>query len=278
MERFDAAGALDALERYAVTHSQWVPTMFIRMLRLDDAERLGHDLSAHRVAIHSAAPCPTDVKEQMIAWWGPIIHEYYSGSEGNVFVAIDSPGWLAHRGSVGRAVFGELHILDEDGRELPPGQVGSIYVARSGRFVYHNDPEKTAASRNAAGWTTLGDIGWLDADGFLYLADRRSDLIISGGVNIYPQEIENVLAMHPAVHDCAVIGVPDAEFGQRVRAVVELDPGVDPDDELAEELLMFCRERLSGFKCPREVVFDSELPRTETGKLSRQGLRDRPAG
>ena len=275
MERFDAAQSLALIEKYRITHSQWVPTMFVRMLKLPDAERLAHDLSSHRCAIHAAAPCPKDVKQRMIDWWGPIIIEYYAGSEGNGLCTIRSEEWLAHPGSVGRPVFGVPHVLDDDGNELPAGQEGAIYFSGGVEFVYHNDPEKTAASRSAAGWTTLGDIGYLDAEGYLYLTDRKANMIISGGVNIYPQETENLLVMHPAVMDVAVFGVPDEDFGESVKAVVQPVDINSAGPDLERELIAWCRERLSHIKCPKSIDFEAELPRHPTGKLYKRLLRDR---
>jgi long-chain acyl-CoA synthetase len=275
MEHFDAAEFLRLIERYRVTATQLVPTMFIRMLKLPEAERTGPDLSSLRVAIHAAAPCPIPVKEQMIAWWGPKILEYYAGTEGNGFCAITSEEWLQHRGSVGRALLGTLHILDEDFRELPVGEAGTIYVEGGNTFEYHKDPAKTASSRSPQGWSTLGDIGYLDADGYLYLTDRKAHMIISGGVNIYPQECENLLATHPKVADCAVIGVPNEDFGEEVKAVVQPADMADAGPALAEELIAFCRASLSPIKCPRSVDFEAELPRHPTGKLYKRLLRDR---
>jgi len=274
MERFDAASALEAIERHGVTTSQWVPTMFIRMLKLDQAVRDAHDLSSLECAVHAAAPCPPPVKEAMIEWWGPVLHEYYAGSEGNGFCYTNSEDWLAHRGTVGKPLLGIVHICDDEGHELPVGEEGTIYFESDGAFEYHNDPEKTASARLRSGWSTLGDVGRLDEDGFLYLTDRKAHMIISGGVNIYPQETENVLAMHPAVADVAVIGVPDEDFGEQVKAVVEVADGVEPSDELARELIAACRAELSDLKCPRSVDFRDELPRHPTGKLYKRLLRD----
>ena len=213
MEHFDAEEALALIERHGVTHSQWVPTMFVRMLKLPPGRRLRYRHETLRCAIHAAAPCPAEVKQSMIDWWGPVLYEYYAGTEGNGFVACDSLEWLAHRGTVGRALVGELRILDEEGRVLPPGETGTIYFANGPAFEYHNDPQKTADSRSTQGWSTLGDVGHVDAEGYLYLTDRKHFMIISGGVNIYPQEIENLLVTHPKVADVAVIGVPNAEYG-----------------------------------------------------------------
>jgi long-chain acyl-CoA synthetase len=272
MDRFDAAGCLRAIEAHQVTHTQFVPTHFVRMLRLPDAQRRGFDLSSLRVVIHAAAPCPVDVKQAMIAWFGPVIWEYYAGSEGNGMTVIGTEEWLAHPGSVGRGISAAVHILDEDGVEQPAGSDGLIYF-EGGAFEYRNDPDKTAGSRSEQGWSTLGDIGHLDAEGFLYLSDRRTDLIISGGVNIYPREVEETLIGHPAVADVAVIGVPDPDMGQSVLAVVQpTDPESDPA-ALAAELIAYCRGRLSSFKCPRSVELVAELPRTPTGKLLRRQLR-----
>ena len=275
MERFDAEAALALIERYRVTHSQWVPTMFVRMLKLPQDVRGRHDLSSLRVAIHAAAPCPVPVKRAMIDWWGPVLYEYYAATEGNGYVACDSREWRAHAGTVGRALLGELRILDDDGRVLPQGEAGTIYFANGPRFEYHNDPAKTAASRSREGWSTLGDVGYVDADGYLYLTDRKYYMIISGGVNIYPQEVENLLVTHPKVADAAVIGVPNDEYGEEVRAVVQPVDMNDAGPVLAAELIAFCRAHLSHLKCPRAVDFDAELPRHPTGKLYKRLLRDR---
>ncbi|SEG88642.1 Acyl-CoA synthetase (AMP-forming)/AMP-acid ligase II [Thermomonospora echinospora] len=275
MDRFDAGQALEYIERYRVTHVQFVPTMLIRMLKLPEDIRTRHDLSSLRTVVHAAAPCPVEVKHRIIEWLGPIVWEYYSGSEGNCFFLIDSADWLAHPGSVGRPAFGKVHILDDEGRELPAGEVGTVWFEETPDFKYHNDPDKTAGAHNERGWSTLGDVGRLDADGYLYLVDRRTDLILSGGVNIYPQEIENVLVVHPAVADVAVIGIPDPEMGRRVHAVVQpADPSV-AGPELADELVAHCRRSLAGYKCPGTIEFAGELPRTPTGKLLRRLLTDR---
>ena len=226
MEHFDAEGALAFIERHAVTHSQWVPTMFVRMLKLAPEARTRYRHDSLKVAIHAAAPCPVQVKEGMIDWWGPVLYEYYAGTEGNGFVACNSADWLAHRGTVGRALVGEIRILDDAGNVVPAGETGTIYFANGPAFEYHNDPAKTASARNAQGWSTLGDVGHVDAEGYLYLTDRKHYMIISGGVNIYPQEVENLLVTHPKVTDVAVIGVPNEEFGEEVKAVVQpADPG-----------------------------------------------------
>ena len=278
MDHFDAEDALRAIERYGVTHSQWVPTMFIRMLRLPDETRSRYDLSSHRCAIHAAAPCPVDVKRAMIEWWGPIVWEYYSATEGMGATFIDSDQWIAHPGSVGRSLLGPIHICDDDGNDLATGEVGTVWfepLASRPGFEYHNDPEKTRSSYNLRGWASVGDMGYLDADGFLYLTDRQSFMIVSGGVNIYPQEVENLLATHPKVADAAVFGVPNDEMGEEVKAVIQpLDPAaVAPD--LERELIAFCREHLAHYKCPRSVDFEAELPRQPTGKLYKRVLRDR---
>lgn len=276
MERFDAEEALRAIERYSVTHGQWVPTMFIRLLKLPEETRAAYDVSSLRYAIHAAAPCPVEVKRRMIDWWGPILHEYYAGTEGNGFVYADSHTWLEHPGTVGRPLLGEPHVLNEEGEELPAGRTGVVYFANGGEFEYHGDPEKTAASRDplGRGWTTLGDVGYLDQEGFLYLTDRLSYVIISGGVNIYPQEAENVLAVHPKVADVAVIGVPDPEMGESVKAVVQpMDPA-EAGPDLERELIDHCREHLAHYKCPRSVDFRAELPRHPTGKLYKRLLKE----
>jgi len=278
MDRFDAREALAALEKHAVTHSQWVPTMFSRMLKLPEGERARFDLSAHRVAIHAAAPCPRKVKEQMFAWWGPILHEYYGGTELNGLTYVGPEDWLAHPGTVGRAVMGTIHICDERGEDLPAGESGLVYFERDkAPFAYHKDPEKTRSAQHPKHptWTALGDVGYLDDQGFLHLTDRASFMIISGGVNIYPQEIENELITHPKVEDVAVVGVPNAEFGEEVKAVVQPIAGVEGDEALAEELMAWARQHLAAYKCPRSIDFERELPRLPTGKLYKRLLKDR---
>mgnify|MGYP006112809667 FL=1 len=275
MQHFEAEAALAAIEKYKITHSQWVPTMFIRMLKLDDDVRLKHDVSSLQCAIHAAAPCPVPIKEQMIEWWGPVIHEYYAGSEGNGFVAINSEQWLAHKGSVGLPLTAQLHIVGEDGEEVAQGESGTIYFEGGGDFEYFNDKEKTDESRHAQGWSTLGDVGYRDADGFLYLTDRKSFMIISGGVNIYPQETENLLVTHPKVMDVAVFGVPNDDFGEEVKAVVQPKDWNDVGPDFEAELIEFCRDHISHLKCPRSVDFDKELPRHPTGKLYKRLLRDK---
>jgi long-chain acyl-CoA synthetase len=277
MERFDALELLALIERHRVTHIQMVPTMFVRLLALTGEERARHDLSSLRAVVHAAAPCPVEIKARMIDWLGPIVHEYYSSTEVHLFTAIDSPEWLTHRGSVGRALLGKPHILDDAGTDLPPGEPGTIYSEDGPKFEYHNDPEKTAASRDEHGWTTVGDIGYLDADGYLYLTDRKADMIISGGVNIYPQEAENVLIEHELVADAAVFGIPHHELGEEVKAVVQLVSLDRPEDELEAELLAFCHARLAKYKCPRTIDFALELPRHATGKLYKRVLRDQYA-
>ncbi|MEM1230491.1 MAG: acyl-CoA synthetase [Pseudomonadota bacterium] len=274
MEHFDAEDALRTIERYAVTHSQWVPTMFVRMLKLDEPVRARYDLSSLRCAIHAAAPCPVPVKEAMIDWWGPILFEYYAGTEGNGFVQLNSQEWLAHKGSVGRPLNCAIHICDDDGNEVPAGESGTVYFSGGGEFEYHEDPEKTRQSTHDKGWTTLGDVGYVDEEGFLYLTDRKHFMIISGGVNIYPQEAENVLITHDAVIDVAVFGVPNPDFGEEVKAVVQPRDMDTADPILAEELLDYCRERLSHVKCPRSIDFREQLPRHPTGKLYKRLLKD----
>jgi fatty-acyl-CoA synthase len=276
MKRFDAEQALAAVPDRHVTHAQFVPTMFVRMLQLPAAVRDRYDISSLRCAIHAAAPCPIQVKQKMIEWWGPILFEYYAGTEGNGMTAIDSTTWLTRPGTVGRPVLGVLRICADDGTELPAGQTGSVYFERDEiPFTYHNDPGKTRASQHPRhpGWTTLGDIGYLDDDGFLFLTDRKAFTIISGGVNIYPQETENVLALHPAVYDVAVIGVPDPEMGESVTAFVQPAASAVPGPELEQEIIAFVKSRIASFKAPRTVRFVDDLPRSEAGKLMKAELK-----
>ena len=272
MEKFDAEGTLDAIARHGVTHGQFVPVMFTRMLKLPEAVRNSYDISSLERVMHAAAPCPVEIKKQMIDWWGPIVDEYYASSEAIGSTLISAEEWLAHPGSVGKPMVGNVHILDEEGNELPPGQAGEIYFESNMSFEYLNDAEKTAASRHHTGWMTVGDIGYLDDDGYLYLTDRRHHMIISGGVNIYPQEAENMLVTHPKVMDAAVFGIPDDEMGQSVKGVIQLVDPADAGDELAEELLVWLRDRLAHYKCPRTISFEAQLPRTDTGKLYKQEL------
>jgi acyl-CoA synthetase (AMP-forming)/AMP-acid ligase II len=277
MEHFDASEFLRLVEAHKVTHTQVVPTMFVRMLKLPEAERQKYDVSSLQIAIHAAAPCPVPVKEQMIAWWGPKIMEYYAGTEGNGFCAITSEEWLQHKGSVGKPLLGAVHIVGEDGEEVGTREEGTIYFESASSFEYHNDPEKTASSRDpkGRGWSTLGDVGYVDEDGYLYLTDRKAYMIISGGVNIYPQEAENLLTTHPKVLDVAVIGVPNEDFGEEVKAVVQLIDPSEASPELERELIQFCRDSLADVKCPRSVDFVDELPRHPTGKLYKRLLRDK---
>jgi len=254
-----------------------VPTMFVRMLQLPDEVRASADLSSLRAVIHAAAPCPPDVKRAMIDWVGPIVDEYYSCTEAILLTVIRSAEALERPGSVGRAVLGTPHVLDADGTEVAPGEHGTIWSEGGLDFSYLNAPEKTEATRNERGWRTVGDLGYVDADGYLYLSDRREDLVLVGGVNVYPQEAENLLVAHPDVADAAVFGVPHPEYGAEVRAVVQLRPGLDPSPERAEALLEHVREHLTRVKCPRTLEFAEELPRTPTGKLLRRVLKDRYA-
>jgi long-chain acyl-CoA synthetase len=276
MERFDPEQYLALVERYRVTHTQLVPTMFSRMLKLPPEVRTAHDLSSLEVAVHAAAPCPVPVKEDMIAWWGPIIEEYYGATEGMGFTACNSHEWLAHKGTVGHVYLGELHILDEDLNECPVGTPGTVWFRTGSPFEYFNDAVKTNESRTPDGtMSTVGDVGYVDADGYLYLTDRKTYMIISGGVNIYPQECENLLITHPKVADAAVFGVPNDDLGEEVKAVVQLMPGVPEGAETERELIAFCHEHLARMKCPRSIDFEAELPRLPTGKLYKRLLRDR---
>ncbi|CAN5482461.1 acyl-CoA synthetase [soil metagenome] len=274
MEKFDPEDSLSLIEKHQISCGQFVPTHFVRMLKLPEAVRAKYDVSSMRSAIHAAAPCPVPVKEQMIAWWGHVIFEYYAGTEGNGFCWINSQNWLSHKGSVGQAVLGELRICDEDGDPLPPRTEGAVYFANGPAVSYHNAPEKTAESYNQHGWTTLGDVGWVDEEGYLYLTDRKSFMIISGGVNIYPQEIENLLITHPKVADAAVVGAPHEEMGEQVVAVIQPLEWASDQTGLAEELMAFTREHLSHVKSPRRIDFMRELPRHATGKLYKRLIRD----
>ncbi|WNG90251.1 fatty-acid--CoA ligase FadD4 [Mycobacterium sp. ITM-2016-00317] len=277
MDRFTPEGALEAIQIHGVTHGQFVPTMFVRMLKLPTATRTAYDVSTLRRVVHAAAPCPRDIKRQMIEWWGPIVDEFYGASEGVGVSFISAEEWLTHPGSVGRPLVGAAHIVDEDGRELPPGTAGDIYFEGAGTFSYLNDEAKTAAAHNDRGWVSVGDIGYLDADGYLYLTDRRHHIIISGGVNIYPQEAEDLLISHPRVLDAAVFGIPDEAMGQSVTAVVQTVDPADATDALAGELLDWLRARLAHYKCPRSLSFTAELPRTAVGKLDKRDLAARHA-
>jgi len=274
MERFDAEACLDAIDRYQVDVAQFVPTMFVRLLKLQESVRDNHDLSSLRHVSHAAAPCPIDVKRRMIEWWGPIIIEFYAGSENVGSTMITSEEWLAHPGSVGLPRYCTAHICDEAFNELPAGETGDVWFDTPGAAMeYHGDPAKTAESRSPQGWYTMGDVGRLDEDGYLYLTDRKTFMIISGGVNIYPQEAENVLIGHPAVLDVAVIGVPNEDLGEEAKAVVQLVAGTDASPELETTLMAFCAEQLARYKCPRSIDFVDALPREDSGKLYKQRLR-----
>ncbi|RPA19713.1 acyl-CoA synthetase [Gordonia sp. OPL2] len=278
LDRFDPEAALQAIAEHRVTHSQWVPTMFIRMLKLPAEVRERYDVSSMRIAVHAAAPCPVEVKRAMIEWWGPVIHEYYASTEAAGATFIGPQEALDHPGSVGKPLLGVVHICDEDGVEMPVGEVGQVYFERDEvAFEYHNDPEKTRKAQHPEhrNWSTTGDVGYVDDDGYLYLTDRKAFMIISGGVNIYPQEAENVLVNHPAVYDVAVIGVPDDDLGEVVKACVQLDPAYSPSAQLADELIDYTKDAIAAYKAPRSVDFVDDLPRTPTGKLVKGELRKR---
>ena len=276
MEKFDPEQYLSLIEKYRVTHSQLVPTMFSRMLKLPEEVRTRYDLSSLETAIHAAAPCPVQVKHDMIKWWGPVIHEYYGATEGLGFSACNSEEWLAHPGTVGKVLFGELKVLDEDMNPSPPGQPGTLWFKSGSDFEYFNDPDRTLADRSPDGtMSTVGDVGYIDEDGFMYLTDRATFMIISGGANIYPQECEDLLITHPKVADAAVFGVPNEDLGEEVKAAIQLMPGQQPGPETEAELIAFCRENLASIKCPRSIDFEAELPRLPTGKLYKRLLRDR---
>jgi long-chain acyl-CoA synthetase len=277
MKNFDAEQYLQLVDQHDITHSQVVPTMFVRMLKLDADIRSRYDVSSLEYVIHAAAPCPVPTKRAIIEWFGPVVHEYYAGSEGNGFVYCNSEQWLAHEGTVGVPIGCVVHICDDDGNDVAQGESGTVFFEGGATFEYHNDAEKTKSSRHPKGWSTLGDVGYLDDDGFLYLTDRKAYMIISGGVNIYPQEAENVLVTHDKVIDVAVFGVPNDDFGEEVKAVVQ--PREMPADEaaaqaLASELIQFCKSALADVKCPRSIDFRDELPRHPTGKLYKRLLKD----
>jgi len=276
MERFDPERYLALIEQHKITHTQLVPTMFSRMLKLPEDVRSKYDLSSLEFTVHAAAPCPVQVKEQMIDWWGPIVSEYYGATEALGFTYCSSEDWLAHKGTVGKVVVGVLHILDDDMNECPTGEVGTLWFETANPFEYFNDPEKTAEVRSEdQAMSTVGDMGYVDEDGFVYLTDRKTFMIISGGVNIYPQECENLLIEHPKVSDAAVFGVPNVDLGEEVKAVVQMMPDQRADDAITEELIAHCREHLAPMKCPRTIDFIDEMPRLPTGKLYKTGLRDK---
>lgn len=278
VKKFDAQQCLELIERYRVTHTQWVPTHFVRMLRLPAEVRERYDVSSLTHAVHAAAPCPPEVKKAMMDWFGPILHEYYSSTEANGITMVNPVEWQTKPGTVGQAKLGVLHICSDEGVDLPVGESGTVYFERDALpFSYHNDPKKTASAQHPEHptWTTTGDIGYVDEDGYLFLNDRKAFTIISGGVNIYPQEIENCLALHPDVDDVAVVGVPDTEYGERVLAAVKTAPGLVGDDDVAQRLQAFVREHLAGYKVPREFRFVDDLPRTPTGKLVKGPLRQK---
>lgn len=274
MRKFDAEAVLRLIETHGVTHAQFVPTMFVRMLKLPEEVRRRYDVSSLQCVIHAAAPCPVDVKHQMMTWFGPIIHEYYGGTEGFAGTVIGPDEWLAHPGSVGKP-FSPVHVVGDDGAELPVGESGELYFEGGPEFEYFKDPEKTASVYNDRGWRSLGDMGYLDDDGYLYLTDRSTFMIVSGGVNIYPQEAENLLVMHPKLVDAAVFGVPNDEFGEEVKAVVQRTDGVHAGPTLEAELIAYCRANLAGYKCPRTIEFEAELPRDPNGKLYKRRIRER---
>ena len=274
MPKFDAEAVLRLIETHRVTHAQFVPTMFVRMLKLPDAVRDSYDVSSLECVIHAAAPCPVDVKHRMMTWFGPIIHEYYGGTEGFAGTTIGPQEWLAHPGSVGKP-FAAVHVVGDDGAEVAVGESGELYFEGGPAFEYFKDPAKTASVSNERGWRSLGDMGYVDGDGYLYLTDRSTFMIVSGGVNIYPQEAENLLVMHPKLVDAAVFGVPNEEFGEEVKAVVQPVDGVAAGPELEAELIAHCRAHLAAYKCPRTVEFDSGLPRDPNGKLYKRRIRER---
>jgi acyl-CoA synthetase (AMP-forming)/AMP-acid ligase II len=274
MPRFDPETVLRLIQDHRVTHAQFVPTMFVRMLKLPAQVREAYDVSSLECVIHAAAPCPVDVKHRMMEWFGPIVHEYYGGTEGFAGCTIGPEAWLAHPGSVGKP-FSPVHVVSEDGVEQPVGQAGELFFEGGPQFEYYKDPEKTASVSNERGWRSLGDVGYVDLDGYLYLTDRATFTIVSGGVNIYPQEAENLLIMHPKLVDAAVFGVPNDEFGEEVKAVVQPGAGTPAGPELEAELIAYCRTHLATYKCPRTIEFAAELPRDPNGKLYKKRIRER---
>ncbi|MET0837970.1 MAG: acyl-CoA synthetase [Marmoricola sp.] len=280
MQRFDPENFLRAVQEHHVTDTQCVPTMLVRMLKLPEEVRTSYDTSSLKTVVHAAAPCPVEVKQQMMDWLGPIVHEYYASTEANGATYVGPEDWLLHPGTVGKSLLGTPRVCGPDGRELAAGEVGTIYFERDEEpFTYHGDPDKTASTRHPQHplWSTVGDLGYVDADGYLFLTDRKAFMIISGGVNIYPQEIEDLFSLHPAVLDIAVIGVPDDDMGERVVAFVEPTEEGSAHPDLAADLTSYARERIAHFKVPREFVVTDDLPRTPTGKLVKQKLRDRYA-
>ena len=271
--KFDPAVALATIASRGVTHSQWVPTMFVRLLQLPESERAAFRAPAHRKAIHSGAPCTGPVKRAMIDWWGPILHEYYSGTESAGFTHATCEEWLRFPGTVGKPWGCKIHILSESGPELGPGKIGDVYFEGRAGLRYHNDEAKTRQAHSAQGWTTMGDIGFVNEEGYLFLCDRKNFVIVSGGVNIYPREIEDVLEEHPEVLEAAVFGLPDDELGESVQAVVQLRDAAGAGPELAQALHAHVRERLARYKAPKRLAFDSDLPRLPNGKLEKHRLR-----
>lgn len=275
INRFDPEQALRLIEQYKVTQASWVATMFVRMLKLPEEVKKKYDVSSMISMVHGAGPCAVPVKEQIIDWFGPIVHEAYGSTEGFGATTISAEEWLQHKGSVGKPMLGAAHIVDDEtGEELPAGEIGTIYFANPREVEYLNDPEKTQSVKHAKGWATAGDIGYLDEDGYLYLTDRKADMIISGGVNIYPQEIEAQLILHPKISDIAVFGIPNEDFGEEVKAVVTPADMSQAGPALAAEIIDFCKANLSPIKAPRSVDFMEALPRHETGKLYKRLLRD----
>ena len=276
MEKFDEEKTLQLIEKYKVGYSQWVPTMFVRLLKLPEAIRQKYDVSSMKIAMHGAAPCPKESKQKMMDWWGPVLWEFYSGSERNGIFMISPQDWLAHPGSVGKCMDAQVHIVDDEtGEEVPAGNIGTVYCSKGTPFDYHGDPGKKQSITINDGWTTIGDVGYLDAEGYLYLTDRKSYMIITGGVNVYPQETEDCLVTHPKVFDVAVFGVPHPEMGEEVKAVVQPVSWADAGPALEKELIEYCRSRISPIKCPRSIDFEQDLPREDTGKLKKRLLKDR---
>ena len=274
MDKWTPEGMLELIEKYRVTTSHMVPTQFHRLLALPEEMRARYDVSSCRCMVHAAAPCPVETKLRMLDWWGDSIYEYYAATEGGGTV-VSPEEWRRFPGTVGRAwTNSEIRVLDDDGRDVPPNATGTVYIKLGAAYFEYKDDKKKTEENRREGFFTVGDVGYLNEEGYLFLCDRKSDMIISGGVNIYPAEIENVLLTHPKVADAAVFGIPHADWGEEVKAVIELASDLDPDEALAEDILAFCSDKLARYKTPRSIDFTREMPRDPNGKLYKRKLRD----